>query len=320
MYKPDGSRVRTARDVTVATATGISRPLRALGSILAAVVLVSAGCSVKRTVDVAVPAGIREARTAGFEELASLLRDRDRGITSLSSTSLQVTFTSGRIESGKLQEYRSAPGYVLLKRPDSIRVSIQNPITKTTILELLSVGDDFSIWYPRENKFYIGKNSAREFDLEGSPSFTVRPIHMLQALMPQDVSAGPPDSRIAMEEDQDANARYYVLSLYETLAGPALYPKKKLWIDRANFAVARQQSYEEGGALAGIVYYSNMSLVDGTLLPLGVRMERSADGYSLDMRFKDWRLNPDLPDTAFVMAPPGGAQIVVLKEKAPSSS
>ncbi len=265
------------------------------------------------------PAGIREAKTAGFEELIDLLHQRERGITSLSSNSLQITFTSGKIESGRLQEYRSAPGYLLLRRPDSIRVNIQNPITKTTILELVSVGDDFSLWYPRDNKFYTGKNSAREFDLEGSPTFTVRPVHMFQALMPEALGAAAQNSRVALEEDQDPGARYYVLSLYETLAGPALYPARKLWIDRAGFAVTRQQSYGERGALAGIVHYSNLSPVDGILLPLTVRMDRPADGYSLDMHFKSWRLNPDLPDNAFVMTPPAGAQVVHLKEKNPRS-
>ena len=96
--------------------------------------------------EVAVPAGIREAKSAEFEELTGLLRDRELHLTSLSSNSLQATYTSGKIEDGQLEEYRSAPGYLLLKRPDSIRINIQNPVTKTTILEMRSVGDDFSTW------------------------------------------------------------------------------------------------------------------------------------------------------------------------------
>jgi len=284
--------------------------------VLVALILLCSACAVKKMVPVTVPAGIREAKTATFEQLINLLGDRDRRVTSLSSNSLQVTFRSGRIESGRLQEYRSAPGYVLLKKPDSIRLNIQNPITKTTILDLLSVGDDFSIWYPRENKFFIGKNSAKEFDLEGSPSFTARPIHMFQAIMPESLPASSVDLRIAMEEEQDASSRYYVLTLLKVFNGSVLFPVRKLWIERAGFGVARQQTYGDGGSLAGIVYYSSLAPVDGIPLPLTIRMERPVDAYSLDLRFKTWHVNPDLPENAFTMAPPSGAQQIILKEKA----
>lgn len=282
---------------------------------LAAILLISSGCAVKRTVEVAVPAGIREARSADFEELAGILRDRELALTSLSSNALQATYTSGKIESGQLEEYRSAPGYLLLKRPDSIRINIQNPVTKTTILEMRSVGDDFSIWYPRKNKFYVGKNSTREFDLEGDQNLTLRPYHLYQALMPAGLEAAPSDGRIAMEEDQDEKAKYYVLSLYEASSGPVLHPLRKLWIDRANFAAARQLTYGRGGTLEGITHYSDIQLVDGIPLPLIVRMERPLDGYRLDIRFKSWRVNPEFPDGAFDMTPPSGAEIEVLRPK-----
>jgi hypothetical protein len=267
-------------------------------------------------VEVAVPAGIREAKSAGFQELTGLLRDRELRLTSLSSNSLQATYTSGRIESGQLEEYRSAPGYLLLKRPDSIRINIQNPVTKTTILEMRSVGDDFSIWYPRRNKFYVGKNSTREFDLEDNRNLTLRPCHLYQALMPAGLGEAPPDGRVAMEEDQDEQARYYVLSLYEASAGQVLRPLRKLWIDRANLAVSRQLTYGGGGTLEGITRYSDIQSIDGIPLPFAVRMERPLDGYRLDIRFKSWRVNPEFPDGAFDMTPPSGAEIEVLKAKA----
>jgi len=272
------------------------------------------GCSVKKTVPVVVPPAILSARSAGLDELVELLRRRDGRIASLSSNSLRVTFTSGRPESGSLQEYRSAPGYLLVQRPASIRVNIQNPVTKTTIVDLLSVGDGFSIWYPRDNKFFTGLNSVREFEL-GGPSFTARPAHILEAILPEGLDLSPPGSQIAMEEDQDAVARYYILTLYRHSAGPTLYPVRKLWIERSSFTVSRQHTFRERGELASVIHYSQYMQLEDVQLPQAIRLERPADGYSLLLQFKTWRLNPELPEAAFVLAPPGGAERVELKAK-----
>ncbi|HYK92011.1 MAG TPA: DUF2092 domain-containing protein [Acidobacteriota bacterium] len=276
-------------------------------------------CSIKRNVNVPVPARILQARTATFQELVDLIDSYTLKIHSLTSTTMRVTLRSGKLESGRLQEYRSAPGYILLERPDSIRLIIQNPITKTAILDLASVGDDFSIWSPTENKFYVGRNSMKELGVEGStktPNFSARPIHIFRAILPP---ALPPEGEAGygtgMEEAQDAVTKYYIMPVYRIEGGGRLVPVRKYWIDRADLTIARQQTYENEGRLAGILSYSRFSMVDGVQLPLTIRIERPLDNYSLDLEFKNWRVNPQFPGDAFVLTPPPGAERIQLREK-----
>ncbi len=94
-----------------------------------------------------------------------------------------------------------------------------------------------------------------------------------------------------------------------------LEPVRKLWVDRSDLSVARQFVYGEHGVVVSMIQYSNLVPADGVVLPLSIRIERPIDGYILDMQFQSWRVNMELPDTAFVMSPPQGAQQVVLKEK-----
>ncbi len=284
--------------------------------VLLALLLVGAqGCLVKKTVRVPVAPGILAAKTATLDQLLSDLDSYSEKITSLSSATLKVSFTSGKVESGKLQAYRSAPGYILLKRPDSIRLNIQNPITKTSLVELTSVDDVFHIWYPRENKFFTGSNSAREFDLEGHPGFTARPVHIFDAILPQKMSLAEPGRFVAMEQEQDATTKYYVLSFLEATGEHRLRPLRQLWVDRSVLAVTRQQVFSESGAVVSDIHYSTLVPNDGLLLPLSIHIERPLDGYTLDLKFGSWRLNPELPDNAFVLTSPPGAEIVQLKEK-----
>jgi outer membrane lipoprotein-sorting protein len=292
------------RRITAAAAAALFLGLACIGS----------GC-VKRTVKVAVPAKIREAKTATLDELLAQLGRYAEKIVSLSSSSVKVTFTSGRLDTGQLQEYRSAPAYVLLKRPDMIRLNVQNPVTKTTIVELVSQGEEFHVWYPRENKFFTGRNDVKEYEVEGQPAFTARPIQIYEALLPRNIAPATADERIAMAEDQDSVAKYYVVSLYRETGGARLIPIRRLWIDRSNLAVARLETFAEDGTKTSIVDYSDFVESEGFVLPLSVRIERPADRYMLSMLFKSWRVNPELPDSAFVLTPPEGAQLVMLKER-----
>jgi len=263
---------------------------------------------------------VLEAKSATLDELLSLISSYDAKLTTLSSSSLKVSFTSGKVESGKLQEYRSAPGYVLLKRPDALRLNIQNPLTKTTIVELASQGDDFFLWYPRENKFFVGRNSVREFDLEGSqnsPVFSARPIHIFEAILPYRLPPEP-GMRIAMEEDRDAGAKYYVVSFFDAVGQDRLRPLRRLWFERSALAVVKQVTFAKDGSITSSIRYADLVSVGGLLLPHSIHIERPADGYFLDLQVKSWRVNPDIPETAFMLSPPPAAQRITLKEKTKS--
>lgn len=287
---------------------------------IAMAALSSAGCA-KRTVKLQVPSRILKAKTATFQQLVTLVNDYSNRIQSLSSSAMRVTFRSGKVESGKLQQYRSVPGYILLQRPDSIRLSVQNPLMKTPVVELASSADPFSLWIPSENTFFVGKNSIKELGVAGEssiPTFTARPIDIFQAILQPRLPSGVPGCRIAMEEDQDATAKYYVLSVYKDAGDDRLTPVRKFWIERADLVIARQQTYDGEGSLTGIIHYANFSLAEGLLLPLSIRMARPLDGYSLDMEFRNWRINPKLPDDAFILTLPPGARRIQLIERTES--
>jgi outer membrane lipoprotein-sorting protein len=282
---------------------------------LSLLAIVSGGCFVKKTVKVPVAPHVMAAKSATLEQLLSSLAESGQKTQSLAAPSIKASYTSGKVDSGKLQAYHSAPGYLLLRRPDKIRLNIQNPISKTSLLELASSGDKFAAWVPRDNKFYIGSNSAREFDLEGNPGFSARPIHIYNAVVPQAGLMMDPETLVSFEEDRDDKTKYYILSFYKEAGGHRLRTVRRLWIDRYDLAVSRQQVYDDGGKLESIITYSNRSPVEGILMPFNIHIDRPEDGYSLELQILSWRINPDLPDDAFELKAPESAQVVNLKEK-----
>ena len=144
----------------------LRRPGVLVASVLSIVALIAAaGCSVKTTVKVKVPQGIREAKTASFEDLLGIIRNYDK-IKALSGNELELVFTSSRkMDIGELERFQKVHGYIALRRPDSIHLVLLVPIVNSTLLELVSVGDRFSCW-TRENKLYEGRNSPKDLVFE----------------------------------------------------------------------------------------------------------------------------------------------------------
>jgi len=145
-------------------------------------------------------------------------------------------------------------------------------------------------------------------------AFTARPAHIFEAILPYHIEVNAPDLYIAREEDQDLSTKYYVLNFYRLKGDHILSPLRKLWIDRAEMVVARQLIYNEEGNVVSNIAYSIFEQVENYYLPLRIRIERPLDGYSLDLEFKEWRINSDLPVGAFILTLPPGAQHIELSE------
>ena len=286
--------------------------------------ILTSGCSVKQTIKVEVPEAIRQAQTASYEELLGVLGGYDQ-INSLSCNKVTLTYTSsGKAEDGIfeiLKKYKEVGAYILLKRPDALRLVARTPIIQSTLFDVISVGDDFSFWYPSENKIYEGKNSARELIMEdssGVKDFTDIPIrgpHIFEAIFPQSIVLDAPGIWVNEEEQTDERASYYVLSVLKEGKRPRIHTIRKIWIERSGMTIARQQVFEEDHVVSDVIY-SDVVRMQGLSLPQHIVIKRPVDKYTLDMTFKGWNINPDLPDDAFKLPTlPRDAQIIHLKDK-----
>jgi hypothetical protein len=123
-----------------------------------------------------------------------------------------------------------------------------------------------------------------------------------------------------MVEQSDSQAKYYELTVCREGIAPRVYVVRRIWIERVGLTIARQQAFTDEGQIASDIVYSDETRVEGFSFPQRIRIERPLDAYSLDVEFKNWRINPDLPDDAFILRPPPGAQIIHLKERGRSDA
>jgi len=281
-------------------------------------VFVVSGCRTKREIIIDVSPKLLAARTADFDELLAIVNQYEK-ISDLRSSGMKATLTLGKWESGLQEEYRSAPGYILLRQPSSLHVSIYvQAITRMTIFEAVSDGDEFSAWLRDTNKVYTGRNSAKELVSDDRPEgIPLRPSHLYEAIIPAGIDLKEPGLRISVEESADKTAKYYILSVYREGVRPLIHVVRRIWIERSELVISRVQSFNGDGLLISDIEYSGMTPVDGFHLPLKIDIARPEDGSSLTLEFASgsWDVNPGLSDHGFVLARREGTEVIELREK-----
>lgn len=207
------------------------------------------------------------------------------------------------------ERYRKTPAQLIARRPDSIRINVQNPLTRTTVVAMASSQSRFQIWAPVKNKFVTGST-----DLERNhddPVYNVRPEHVLPAILIEPLPVGS-SAGIFLIEETDARSRYYLI---HELDSGKLGLKRRLWIERSKLELVRQDYYDTGGAVASSIRYTAPVAVGQAVVNTGIVLERPRDRYTLRLQLdpKSLKTGRPLEERHFVLPVPPGAEFIELR-------
>ncbi|MEE8586832.1 MAG: VTT domain-containing protein [Acidobacteriota bacterium] len=290
-------------------------------ALLLALSLMSVQCKVKETRTLAIPSAHLDARDASLEELVELINQRYAGFDSLVLASLEVEFTGEVKEGAYIQEdkYRRANGVLIARRPDSIYFNIKNPIGGASLAAMASQNGLFQIYIPRQKKYFTGRTDVVLREEEKDPRLSVRPHHLLPGLLVEPLPWGKPSFFLTLREDEDAQFKYYVISLVRAEPGQAAGDLiRELWIERSRLELVKQRLYRNGQAETE-VRYREAAEIEGKLISTWIDVARPLDGYSMTFELKkeDIRINVSLKEGTFDVPRPPGAELVLV-ESGPS--
>ena len=274
-----------------------------------------AGCSSRISKNTKIAAAeIPVAKDASREELILKFNAQAGGLKSLNAT-VELRPVAGSRYSGMIQEYHEVKAFLLAERPANIRMIGQAPVISKTIFDMTSDGETFRVSLPTKNKFLVGdvkveRNSAK-------PLENLRPQHLFDALLWPEIVKG---EAVLIEEFNDENARYYVLTVLR--GGYTTEIRRKIWFDRANLSVARLQNYGPKGALLSDIRYSDWQPAGGTTgavssveFPRMIRIDRPHDDYRIGMEVTKIALNEELSAERFQLAQPPNSELVKVGEE-----
>jgi hypothetical protein len=312
---------------------------RVLGCMIAATLAAfSCGCgsAVRNTIKVK-PGERPVARDATKEELREKYNAMAEGMKSLNAT-VELRPTTGSKYSGVIDEYHEVKAFLLAARPENIRMIGQVPVIGKNVFDMASDGETFRVSIPPKNKFVVG-SVALERTSE-KPIENLRPQHLVDALLWPTIHKA---ETVLLEEFNDENARYYVLTVLR--GGYQTEILRKIWFDRVDLQVVRLETYGPKGALVSDVRLSNWQPVireqqhsNGTpggvpngasrndpngapgngpnAFPMAIRIERPHDDYKLELQVLKIAINEDIPAERFKLEQPPGSELVRVGEAA----
>lgn len=241
-------------------------------------------------------------------ELVQLVNTSYAGLASLVAK-MRLELQGDLPDANYYERYRQAPAQLISQRPDSIRINVLNPLTRTTVIAMASSRANFQIWAPTQNKFVTGST-----DLERShdnPVYNVRPEHVLPAFLIEPLPAAP-SAQVFLVEETDAGSKHYVI--YELDSGK-MRPKRRLWIERCKLELVRQDYYDPDGGVAGSIRYTAPVALGEAVVNTGVVLERPRDRYTLRLQLesKSLKVGRQLEERHFDLPVPPGAELITLR-------
>ncbi len=283
--------------------------LRAVVAGIAGSVLVFGACGPRKR-EIRTPDAYVQVQTASEAELFDLVNTRYAQLNTLAVARMRIEFTGGSLEKGYLEEYPIAKGYLVAQRPDSIFMNILNPVTSSTVVTMAASKGRFQIWVPRENKYVVGTTDLPPD--RDKPLYSIRPDHLLEAVLIAPVTVGDSGRVYFLQEDQDAIRKYYVLHELDITRGRGgACLMRKIWVERVGLHLYRQELFECGQPIS-TVEYGEAIAVNDRLVSQHVLVERIREHYTLRLRLEgdSIEIDRDLKESAFQVPMPPGAELV----------
>ena len=288
-----------------------------------ALLLSATGCLFHtRTVEVRLSNA--KLQTATQQELVDRLNHEAARIQTLNAT-VDIDTEVGGEKRGKVTDFKEIRGYVLVRKPNMMRMIGLYPIVRNKAFDMVSDGHEFKLSIPANNKFYVGHNQATQDS--SNPLDTLRPQAIYDALLLQEVD---PNNEIAVLESSNemlydpqskkmVQQPNYVLDVIrKTDKGWIL--TRKVVFDRTNLSPHRQITFDDSGDRVTEATYQKIKDYDGIPFPSLIEIKRPQEEYDIRLNMVKLTLNQPITEDQFALQQPAGSELVNLDERNKSAA
>lgn len=287
--------------------------------LLTAVVLVSAlvstGC-LFRSHKVAQRVVLAANRTATLQELVNSVNTESAQIKTINAT-VDIDTSVGGSQKGKVTEYQQIRGYILVRKPDMLRMIGLFPVVRNRAFDMVSDANGFKLSIPAKNRFIVGPPDV--VHPSSNALENLRPQVIYEALLLRPVD--PQDEIAVLEQSAevitDAKKKqveeaptYIVDVIHKGKMG--WYLSRKIVFSRADLLPHRQLIYDLEGNLVTEAKYEAYKDFNGIPFPTDIDIWRPKEEYSIGITLVKLTMNQPLTDEQFALAQPPGSQLVRL--------
>jgi outer membrane lipoprotein-sorting protein len=252
--------------------------------------------------------------STSLDQLASQINTRFGDIQTMNA-SVEISASTGGGLQGQVKESVSFRGYILMRKPESLRVLLLVPVLGTQALDMVTDGKTFTLLVPPRHKAMIGTNEVLHPSKNGLEN--LRPIVFFDSMFVQ----GPhPDQIISMtsdtrviEVDKKKNDLVeepaYAVQILAQPQGQIVRTLRVIHINSTDLLPYQQDIYDVAGRIATKAFYSDYQYYGNTPFPTTILIQRPQDHYSLTVTITKLTLNQKLDDDQFDLKIPEGYPI-----------
>jgi outer membrane lipoprotein-sorting protein len=232
---------------------------------------------------------------------------------------VEISATTGGGLQGKEVQTLSFAGYILMRKPEFLRVLLLVPVVRTQALDLVSDGEKFKLYIPPRKRAIVGSNTVSTQSKNGLEN--LRPDVFFDSLFIQgpdqdEIMSMTTDIRVieSGKKKQDLiEEPAYALQILKRPEGTQARTLRVIHINSTDLLPYQQDIYDKDGHVVTKAYYSNYTFYSNTPYPSKIIIERPRDHYSLTVTITKLTLNGHLDDDQFELKIPEGINIETMK-------
>ena len=293
--------------------------LKALVLLLA--ILPLSGCLIRSSHPVTPHISTAKLQKATLDELVARINSGAADLQSFIAN-VDVDFSAGGQKKGKVTDYAELSGYILVRKPDMLRMFMQAPVVRSRVFDMASDGKTFEVSWPPRNQFFIGSSRYVGKPSE-NPLENMRPQVIIDALVLKKIDRESGNEIPFLEESTEMvtdpkthrpveQGTYVVTVIQRTDDHWAL--SRKIVFSRDTLHPHEQFVYSHD-QLVTYARYENFSEVDGVTFPNIIDIQRPYEELNFRLAVTKLRVNETIQDDQFVLQQPPGSKLVNLDEK-----
>jgi outer membrane lipoprotein-sorting protein len=254
-------------------------------------------------------------RSATADQLVESVNEQCQAIKSLSAT-VQFQATEGGPRKGKEKTYTSFSGYILLRKPEAVRVIGLVPVLHTRAFDMASDGNTFKllIYYPH-NHVIEGSNTVTKES--PNPLENLRPKIFFDSLL---INCIQPDDLVTLTTDSETNIdpkskqlmldpQYDLTVVRRKPDSQELIPQRVIHFSRVDMHTVQEDIYDPEGSIQTQAIYGPMQQFGLQTFPGTITIKRPLEEYQIVITIQKINVNLTLNDDQFEIKIPEGTPV-----------
>jgi hypothetical protein len=253
-------------------------------------------------------------QTADIQQLVDNINKQYNAIETLNAT-VQFQASVGGEQKGKVTDYTSIRGFILLRKPEMLRVLGLLPVVSTRAFDLASDGSNFKLLIPHENKAIVGSNTVHkpsEKALENMRPYVFFDSLLIHGIGPDELLSLTADTRTELDpkNKQLLLEPEYNLGVFRKNADSnVLIPVRVIHVSRVDLLPSGEDIYDKEGHIQTQAVYGPYETFGDFHYPGSITIKRPIEETQIVITFQKVTVNQTLPDKQFQLDIPPGTQI-----------